>query len=57
MIDIVRDLSDVYGLTVYADRIWTGDGCMGLGMVFTGNSMRDTGAKVGGTEARAQSKV
>ena len=30
-------------ISVCADRIWTGDGCgcMGLGMVFTRNSMGD----------------
>lgn len=27
------------GLTVYADKIWAGSGCFGLGMVFTGVSM------------------
>jgi len=36
---LARDLSNVCGLTVYADHIWTGGGCMGLGMVFMGNSM------------------
>ena len=38
---VARDLSDLCGLTVYADRIWVGSGCFGLGMVFTGVSMGD----------------
>ena len=38
---VAQDLSDFCGLTVYADRIWTGGGCLGLGMVFTGVSMGD----------------
>ena len=39
---IARDLSDVCGLPVYADRIWVGGGCLGLGMVFMRNSMGAT---------------
>jgi len=38
---VARDLSDACGLTIYADRIWTGGGCIGLGMVFMGISMGD----------------
>jgi len=36
---VARDLSNDCGLTVYVDRIWTGGGCIGLGMVFMGISM------------------
>lgn len=36
---VARDLSDACGLTVCADRIWVGGGCIGLGMVFMGISM------------------
>ena len=36
---VARDLSDACGLTIHADRIWTGGGCIGLGVVFMGNSM------------------
>jgi len=36
---VARDLSDTCGLTIYADCIWTGGGCIGLGMVFMGISM------------------
>lgn len=38
---VARDLSDACGLTVYADSIWVGGGCIGLGMVFTGINMGD----------------
>lgn len=38
---VARDLSDDCGLPVYADRIWVGGGCIGLGMVFMGNFMGD----------------
>ena len=30
---VARDLSDACGLTIYADRIWTGGGCIGLGVL------------------------
>ena len=36
---IAVDLSKDCGLDVYADSIWVGSGHLGLGMVFTGNSM------------------
>ena len=36
---VARDLSDACDLTIYPDRIWTGGGCIGLGVVFMGNSM------------------
>jgi hypothetical protein len=36
---VAQDLSNFCGLTVYADRIWTGGGCIGLWMVFMGNYM------------------
>jgi len=38
---IARDLSNACGLAIYADRIWTGSGCIGLGLVFMGISMGD----------------
>ena len=38
---VSEDLSKHCGLTVYADSIWVGGGCMGLGMVFTGVSIGD----------------
>ena len=38
---VARDLSANCGLTVYADRIWVGGGCIGLGMVFMDESMGD----------------
>lgn len=36
---VAADLSKDRGLTVYADSLWVGGGCEGLGMVFAGNSM------------------
>lgn len=36
---VADDLSKHCGLNVYADCIWVGGGCSGLGMVFTGNSI------------------
>ena len=38
---VAADLSEHCGLTVCADRIWVGGGCVGLGMVFTGVNMGD----------------
>ena len=38
---VARDLSDACGLAVLADRIWTGGGCIGLGMVFKGQLLSD----------------
>ena len=37
---VARDLSNACGLFVYADRIWTGDGCIGLGIAFMGTYMK-----------------
>ena len=36
---VAKDLSKACGLHVYADRIWIGGGCIGLGMVFAGLEM------------------
>ena len=36
---VAADLSRDCGLDVYADSIWIGYGCIGLGMVFKGNSI------------------
>jgi len=38
---ITEDLSKHCDLNVYADSIWVGGGCVGLGMVFKGASMGD----------------
>jgi len=38
---VARNLSNACGLAIYADRTWTGGGCIGLGMVFMGISMGD----------------
>ena len=38
---VAADLSKHCDLTVYADKIWVGGGCVGLGMVFMGVNMGD----------------
>lgn len=38
---VAADPSKDCGLDVYADSIWIGGGCEGLGMVFKGTSMGD----------------
>ena len=68
---VARDLSDACGLAVLADRIWTGGGCIGLGMVFKGQFLSDKwrtpeddvnlkkleySVKASGTEARDHSE-